>query len=560
MTTRFCKAILRLRPTNMLTVSRIAALWRACGAGAPSWVWLFASLVVCTFARPAQAQDTSYLKEMPAPQKVLSELKGGDKLDSSAKQAGAMYQLRGLIWDLAGPRQFQNRLTSEENRLVSQYMAQYGAITSAVTRGFDPKDVGPLSTRAKWFGARTRYETSPDFRAELLQRFFSPAFRARVLALEPHAPSLGGAAANPSGQAAAPFGSLEPRTDGVLAAAWARVEEYMGWLIALVVLGILVMSVGYAVQSYNQLHARLEPVKKSRSGIKIAIDRRCTAVNDLVQLAQHFSQTEKLVYLQVSQDSSSRGMAAAYQQSAAVLSNVQHLAERFPNLKSNEHFIRIMDSVQHCEVDIQRHRHYSNELVQHYNTFLQQFPRVLIAKLIGFGREEYVDLDVSQARQTAAPMQLRDDDSRRLDHVLGVPAAAPQQPAQFAAPSAPPQLMGAGSVAARGGGTSVVQALPNVSLRFLAGPLNGRSVPIGAGAIVGREAPAQVVVPDPQVSSAHAWIGMGQTGLIFMDRGSTNGSSINGTPVPAGREVPIKGGDVISLGRTNSVSFVVDQA
>jgi LemA protein len=525
------------------------------------------------FSPAVGAQSADYLKEMPSPDKVVSGLSGANRRDLSAKQAGAMYQMRNLIWDLAGERVFHNQLTSEETRLTGLYVARYGAITSAESKTFDAKEtreLGAQSTRAKWFDARTRYETSPEFRGELLTRFFSPAFRTRLAALD----------AQKRNSAPAPLLQTQPRSNlpssqGILASVGRIVEDTMVWLIAFLLLGFLLVIVAFGVRSYNELHRLLEPVKKSRSGIKIAIDRRCTAVNDLVALTQHFANSEQLVYLKVSQDMSGASMAAAYQQSASVLNNVQHIADRYPNLKSNEHFHRIMNNIEACEHEIKQYRHHSNDEVQRYNTCLQQFPRVVIARLTGFGREEYVDLDVSQARAQATAMQLSNDGVRRLDHVLGLPPAPPQQPAQL--PQAPPpaqlasglqqahqpampSLAATSGPAARGGGTSVVQALPQVSLRFVAGPLSGRSIPIGAGAMVGREAPAQVVVPDPQVSSAHAWIGMGSTGLIFVDRGSTNGSIVNGSVVHPGHEVQIKGGDVISLGRTNSVSFVVDQA
>src|SRR6266542_266026 len=90
----------------------------------------------------------------------------------------------------------------------------------------------------------------------------------------------------------------------------------------------------------------------------------------------------------------------------------------------------------------------------------------------------------------------------QLSHMLGL-APPPQGPSpQHALAGAAPapqlpqhQIPPMSAVGARGGGTSVVPALPNVSIRFLSGPLGGRSVPIGAGAIVGREAnAAQIVV------------------------------------------------------------------
>ncbi len=113
----------------------------------------------------------------------------------------------------------------------------------------------------------------------------------------------------------------------------------------------------------------------------------------------------------------------------------------------------------------------------------------------------------------------------------------------------------------RGGGTQAFQAMPDVNIRFLSGPLSGQRLPVGVGAVIGREpATAQIVVADPQVSSGHAWIDFNGPSLIFVDRGSTNGSIVNGSPIRTQVEVPVKNGDVVTLGKTNSVSFVVETA
>jgi hypothetical protein len=317
-----------------------------------------------------------------------------------------------------------------------------------------------------------------------------------------------------------------------------------------------------AVGSYNKLNVALEHVKLSRSSIKIAIDKRCTAVNDLVQLTMHFQAREELMVLKISQDTSASGMAVAYQQSAMLLNNIQNVANRFPDLKADVHFTRIMDNVQNCESEIQQQRHWSNQAVLAFNTLQTAFPHVVVARLAGFNREEYVDLDVSDARSRAQPMRIAQPQGAdaQLSHVLGL--GAPPVSQASVAPMLPRHQAPPMSLApARGGGTAVVGALPNVSLRFLSGPLGGRNVPIGAGAVLGREAnAAQIVVADAQVSSAHAWIGMGDQGLVFVDRGSTNGSMVNQVQVRPGEPVAVKAGDVISLGRANPVSFVIDQS
>jgi len=116
------------------------------------------------------------------------------------------------------------------------------------------------------------------------------------------------------------------------------------------------------------------------------------------------------------------------------------------------------------------------------------------------------------------------------------------------------------SAAARGG-TELFQGAPNLALRFLAGPLAGQSIAIGTGAVVGREPSAsQVVVADPQVSGAHAFVGFNGLLLIFVDQQSTNGSLINGQPAAPNQEVPLRPGDVVTLGRSGSVRFTVEVA
>ncbi|MEM9462851.1 MAG: FHA domain-containing protein [Myxococcota bacterium] len=78
--------------------------------------------------------------------------------------------------------------------------------------------------------------------------------------------------------------------------------------------------------------------------------------------------------------------------------------------------------------------------------------------------------------------------------------------------------------------------------------------------LIGREAAvSKVVIPHPQVSSAHAWIGWNGTSIVFVDRGSTNGSTINGSNIRPGDEILLDAGDVVSLGRDDAVCFMVER-
>jgi RsiW-degrading membrane proteinase PrsW (M82 family) len=70
----------------------------------------------------------------------------------------------------------------------------------------------------------------------------------------------------------------------------------------------------------------------------------------------------------------------------------------------------------------------------------------------------------------------------------------------------------------------------DATLVCTAGPLAGESFMIGyTGVQIGRDAmSAQIVVRDPRVSKKHVWIGHNNQGIVAIDRGSTNGTWLNG--------------------------------
>jgi serine protease Do len=91
-------------------------------------------------------------------------------------------------------------------------------------------------------------------------------------------------------------------------------------------------------------------------------------------------------------------------------------------------------------------------------------------------------------------------------------------------------------------------------LVFTSGALAGRTIGLpSAGALLGRD-PGQdgITVPDPEVSKRHCWIGPRNGATIVEDRGSTNGTYINGVQSQTLGPVEIRTGDRIFLGRSGA--------
>lgn len=75
----------------------------------------------------------------------------------------------------------------------------------------------------------------------------------------------------------------------------------------------------------------------------------------------------------------------------------------------------------------------------------------------------------------------------------------------------------------------------------------GQAVALSEGVTIGRSAAgADVAVADPTVSSRHARIGRSGRQWTIEDLGSTNGTSVNGEPVPG--RATIAPGDIVALG------------
>ncbi|HEX8170895.1 MAG TPA: PrsW family glutamic-type intramembrane protease [Thermoanaerobaculia bacterium] len=87
----------------------------------------------------------------------------------------------------------------------------------------------------------------------------------------------------------------------------------------------------------------------------------------------------------------------------------------------------------------------------------------------------------------------------------------------------------------------------NATLICTAGPLAGQSFLIGyTGVQIGRDpASSEVVVRDQRVSKRHVWIGHGADGVVAIDRGSTNGTRVNGALVS---RATLRSGDRVEIG------------
>ena len=123
----------------------------------------------------SQATTPPYLNQFPSVERLQSEIKGADAMETAARHVGACWQLKRIVENLAGVRRWRNQLTPDEKRIIGGY---YGCHIEAAKPYDHLQNSSSNPERQKWFKMRSFFELDDGFLDQLLQRFFSASFRA----------------------------------------------------------------------------------------------------------------------------------------------------------------------------------------------------------------------------------------------------------------------------------------------------------------------------------------------------------------------------------------------
>jgi LemA protein len=168
---------------------------------------------------------------------------------------------------------------------------------------------------------------------------------------------------------------------------------------ALVVVGVLVLLVllvfGQYVGVKNTLVSKNEAVKSAWSQVDVVLQRRADLIPNLVATVKGYAQQEVTVFGDIAKARASLLSAgtpsekiAANGQLDGALGRLLLIVENYPQLKSNENFLRLQDELAGTENRIAVERKRYNDTLQDYNTYVQQFPNSLFAGWAGFKPNE----------------------------------------------------------------------------------------------------------------------------------------------------------------------------
>jgi len=183
----------------------------------------------------------------------------------------------------------------------------------------------------------------------------------------------------------------------------------MGRRIALLSLTILIAVLASGC-GYNTLTTKQQNVKAKWANVETQLQRRADLLANLIETAKLAGVQEQEVFGTIArarsellnatrQPPQGEGGDKTPEQKQAVIDAANSfggtigrllvLQEQYPQLRSNENFLKAQDEVAGTENRIATARKDYNDATQDYNTTRARFPTVISAKLFGFKEEPY---------------------------------------------------------------------------------------------------------------------------------------------------------------------------
>jgi LemA protein len=164
-----------------------------------------------------------------------------------------------------------------------------------------------------------------------------------------------------------------------------------GLIVLIVLVLIVAVLFGQYVGVKNTLVTKNEAVKAAWSQVDIALQRRADLIPNLVETVKGYAAQEVTVFGDIAKARSALLSAstpadkiAANNQLSGALGRLLVVVENYPQLKSNENFLRLQDELAGTENRISVERKRYNDTLQDYNTYVQKFPASLFAGIAGF--------------------------------------------------------------------------------------------------------------------------------------------------------------------------------
>jgi LemA protein len=189
-----------------------------------------------------------------------------------------------------------------------------------------------------------------------------------------------------------------------------------GWIVLIVVVGVILMLVAWATGINNNLVTKEEGVNTAWANVENVYQRRLDLIPNLVNTVKGVAKFEqqtltaviearaKATSVQINPKNLDEGSLQKFQEAqngvSSALGRLMVVVEKYPELKATQNFSELQAQLEGTENRITVERMKFNEAAQAYNTYLRRFPNSMFAGMLGFTKKAYFQ---AQAGAEKAP-------------------------------------------------------------------------------------------------------------------------------------------------------------
>lgn len=170
----------------------------------------------------------------------------------------------------------------------------------------------------------------------------------------------------------------------------------------ILIIAVIILAIGLGlIVPYNSMVGLRNNVREQEAQVENVLQARIEKIPDLVASVKSYAEHEETVFTAVAEARSSlqsaiesgdvEKMANANEELTTALQSLSVVVEAYPELKSSDLYLGLMDEIAGSVNRIAQERRLYNKVVTEYNNKLETFPTVMYAKMLGFTPEKYFE-------------------------------------------------------------------------------------------------------------------------------------------------------------------------
>ncbi len=175
-------------------------------------------------------------------------------------------------------------------------------------------------------------------------------------------------------------------------------------IVIIVILAVVLLVGGFIAGIYNSLVKLDERVNEAWSDITVQLKYRADLIPNVVETVKGYAKHEKETFQMVTEARTAAMGAKTVKQAAEAEKEMQGalgklfaIAEAYPEVKSNENFMKLQGQLQDVEDKIQAARRFYNAVAKDLNTKIKTFPTNIVNIFIGhFKKRDYFEVPESE--------------------------------------------------------------------------------------------------------------------------------------------------------------------